>query len=83
MRIFTPPGVFQPRSDSWMLVDAGRQAALQPRTNAPWISIVLVIGAQYARARASGVRDVRSREPGRVPLLHGVRRPAGRARAGA
>jgi release factor glutamine methyltransferase len=44
---------------------------------------VLVIGAQYARARASGVRHVWSGEPGRVSLLHGVRRPAGGARAGA
>jgi release factor glutamine methyltransferase len=44
---------------------------------------VLVIGAQYPRARASGVRQVRSGEPGRVSLLHGVRRPAGGARAGA
>jgi release factor glutamine methyltransferase len=34
MRIFTPPGVFQPRSDTWMLVDAVRRATLQPRAAA-------------------------------------------------
>jgi release factor glutamine methyltransferase len=44
---------------------------------------LLVIAAQYARARASGVRDLRSGERGRVSLLHGVRRPAGPAHAGA
>ena len=34
MRVITPPGVFQPRSDTWMLVDAVRGATLPPRATA-------------------------------------------------
>jgi hypothetical protein len=35
MKIFTPPGVFQPRSDTWMLVDALRATTLAPRGARP------------------------------------------------
>jgi release factor glutamine methyltransferase len=43
---------------------------------------VVVIAAQYARARA-GVSSMRTGQPRWVPLLHGVRRSAGPDRAGA
>jgi release factor glutamine methyltransferase len=44
---------------------------------------VLVIAAQYARARGSGVRPMRAAEPGGVPLLRGMRDARGGARTGA
>jgi release factor glutamine methyltransferase len=56
MRIFTPPGVFQPRSDSWMLVDAVRQATLQPRANA--LDLCSGSGAVAVAAALRGVRSV-------------------------
>ena len=56
MRILTPPGVFQPRSDSWMLVDAVRQATLQPRATA--LDLCSGSGAVAVAAALRGVRSV-------------------------
>jgi release factor glutamine methyltransferase len=56
MRIITPPGVFQPRSDSWMLVDAVRRATLQPRANA--LDLCSGSGAVAVATALRGVRSV-------------------------
>jgi len=56
MRILTPPGVFRPRSDSWMLVDAVRQATLQPRASA--LDLCSGSGAVAVAAALRGVRSV-------------------------
>jgi release factor glutamine methyltransferase len=55
MRIFTPPGVFQPRSDTWMLVDAVRRATLPPRAAA--LDLCSGSGAVAVAAALRGVRS--------------------------
>jgi release factor glutamine methyltransferase len=54
MRIFTPPGVFQPRSDTWMLVDAVRTVTLDPRAN-----VLDLCSGSGAVAVAAAIRGVR------------------------
>src|SRR3954470_5682355 len=56
MRIITLPGVFQPRSDSWMLVDAVRGATLHSRTAA--LDLCSGSGAVAVAAALRGVRSV-------------------------
>jgi release factor glutamine methyltransferase len=55
VRIFTPPGVFQPRSDAWMLIDAVRSATLQPR--AATLDLCSGSGAVAVAAALRGVRS--------------------------
>jgi release factor glutamine methyltransferase len=55
VRIFTPPGVFQPRSDAWMLIDAVRSATLQPR--AATLDLCSGSGAIAVAAALRGVRS--------------------------
>jgi release factor glutamine methyltransferase len=55
MRIFTPPGVFQPRSDTWMLADAVRTVTLDPRAK-----VLDVCSGSGAVAIAAAKRGVRS-----------------------
>src|SRR4051812_37228484 len=56
MRIITLPGVFQPRSDSWMLVDAVRGATLHSRTAA--LDLCSGSGAVAVAAALRGARSV-------------------------
>jgi release factor glutamine methyltransferase len=56
MRIITPPGVFQPRSDTWMLAEAVRRATLQPRATA--LDLCSGSGAVAVAAAMRGVRSV-------------------------
>jgi release factor glutamine methyltransferase len=56
MRIFTPPGVFQPRSDTWMLVEAVRNATLGPRATA--LDLCSGSGAVAVAAALRGARSV-------------------------
>ena len=55
MRIITPPGVFQPRSDTWMLADAVRTITLDPRAK-----VLDVCSGSGAVAIAAASRGVRS-----------------------
>jgi len=55
MRIFTPPGVFQPRSDTWMLADAVRTITLDPRARV--LDVCSGSGAVAITAAARGVRE--------------------------
>src|SRR3954464_4189915 len=78
MRIITLPGVFQPRSDSWMLVDAVRRATLHSRTAA--LDLCSGSGAVAVAAALRGARSVPAGgrasppSPARPPLRHGGRR---------
>jgi release factor glutamine methyltransferase len=54
MRIFTPPGVFQPRSDTWMLADAVKTITLDPRAR-----VLDVCSGSGAVAIAAAIRGVR------------------------
>jgi release factor glutamine methyltransferase len=56
VRIFTLPGVFQPRSDSWMLVAAVRRATLDPRASA--LDLCTGSGAVAVATALRGVRSV-------------------------
>jgi release factor glutamine methyltransferase len=56
MRIFTPPGVFQPRTDTSLLVDAVRSATLKPRTAA--LDLCSGSGAVAVAVALRGVRSV-------------------------
>jgi release factor glutamine methyltransferase len=56
MRIITPPGVFQPRSDTWMLADAVRRATLHPRARA--LDVCTGSGAVAIATALRGVRSV-------------------------
>jgi release factor glutamine methyltransferase len=55
MRILTPPGVFGPRSDTWMLADAVRTITLDPRAKV--LDICSGSGAVAIAAAARGVRS--------------------------
>jgi release factor glutamine methyltransferase len=55
MRIFTPPGVFQPRSDTWMLADAVKTITLDPRAKV--LDVCSGSGAVAIAAAARGVRS--------------------------
>jgi release factor glutamine methyltransferase len=56
MKIFTPPGVFQPRSDTWMLVDAVRATTLAPRARV--LDLCTGSGAVAVAAALRGARSV-------------------------
>jgi release factor glutamine methyltransferase len=56
MRIFTPPGVFQPRSDTWMLADAVKTVTLDPRARV--LDVCTGSGAVAIAAAVRGVREV-------------------------
>jgi release factor glutamine methyltransferase len=56
VRVITLPGVFQPRSDTWMLVDAVRRSTLQPRATA--LDLCSGSGAVAVAAALRGVRSV-------------------------
>jgi len=56
VRVITPPGVFQPRSDTWMLVDAVRRATLPPRATA--LDLCTGSGAVAVAIARRGVRSV-------------------------
>lgn len=55
MRIFTPPGVFQPRSDTWMLADAVKTITLDPRAKV--LDVCTGSGAVAIAAAIRGVRE--------------------------
>jgi release factor glutamine methyltransferase len=55
MRIFTPPGVFQPRSDTWMLADAVKTITLDPRAKV--LDVCSGSGAVAIAAAKRGVRE--------------------------
>jgi release factor glutamine methyltransferase len=56
MKIFTLPGVFQPRSDTWMLVDAVRATTLSPRARV--LDLCTGSGAVAVAAALRGARSV-------------------------
>lgn len=56
MRVITPPGVFQPRSDTWMLADAVRRVTLGPRATA--LDLCTGSGVVAVAAARRGVRSV-------------------------
>jgi release factor glutamine methyltransferase len=56
MRIFTLPGVFQPRSDTWMLVDAVRATTLPSRARV--LDVCTGSGAVAVAAALRGARSV-------------------------
>jgi release factor glutamine methyltransferase len=73
VRVITLPGVFQPRSDTWMLADAVRSVTLGPRSTA----LDLCTGSG-AVAVAAALRDIRS-----VTAVAGHRRSVWTARINA
>jgi release factor glutamine methyltransferase len=66
MRIFTPPGVFQPRSDSLMLADAVRRVTLDPRAKV--LDLCSGSGVVAVTAAMRGVRSVTAADVHRLSL---------------
>ena len=56
MRIFTLPGVFKPRSDSWMLAEQLREQTLPPRASV--LDLCTGSGLMAVCAALRGARDV-------------------------
>jgi release factor glutamine methyltransferase len=56
MRIVTPPGVFRPLSDTWMLADALRSQIVSPRSRV--LDVCTGSGALAVCAAQRGARDV-------------------------
>lgn len=66
MRILTPPGVFQPRSDSWMLADAVKTVTLDPRARV--LDVCSGSGVVAVAAATRGVRSVTAVDVHRLSL---------------
>lgn len=56
MRLLTPPGVFRPLSDTWMLADVLREATLPPRASV--LELCAGAGAVAIAAALRGAREV-------------------------
>ena len=67
MRLLTPPGVFRPLSDTWMLADVLREATLPPRASV--LELCSGSGAVAISAAQRGPREVTTVDISRRSVL--------------
>jgi release factor glutamine methyltransferase len=67
MRIVTPPGVFRPISDTWMLADVLREQTVGPRASV--VDVCTGSGALAICAALRGARDVTALDVSRKAVL--------------
>jgi release factor glutamine methyltransferase len=67
VRLLTPPGVFRPLSDTWMLAEALREATLPPRASV--LELCTGSGAVAIAAALRGAREVTAVDVSRRSML--------------